>query len=98
MKRPATAPPDIDGDALDEAGPKPIKKKKSLRKAGFKDANLLASSLAPHIRSRYAINYTSNRSMKAMEKKKLTNTFTCKFPVLFSFRLTTSLGRWATLL
>ena len=47
----------------------------SRKQAGFKDVALLASSLAPHVKKRFAVNYTCDRGMKQLDKKKLVMPF-----------------------
>ena len=42
-------------------------------RVGFKDAEALATSLGPHVNERFFTFYTTSRSQKDIEKKKLTS-------------------------
>ena len=65
-KRPASA--DLtDGDKKKEKDAR----RSSRKQAGFKDVGLFPSSLAPHRKKRFGINYTCDRSLKQIDKKKL---------------------------
>ena len=41
-------------------------------RVGFKDAEVLATCLGPHVNDRFFTTYTTSRSQKDIEKKKLT--------------------------
>ena len=40
-------------------------------RVGYKDVNKLAAALGPHVRERFFTTYTTDRSLKQIEKKKL---------------------------
>ena len=52
-------------------------KTKKFRKAGFKDVRLLAATLAPHVTKRFSITYTTDRTMRSLDRKKLLAPSSC---------------------
>lgn len=68
-KRPAACLDDDDDDDEKEE-PMPVQ---AHRQPGFKDAKLLSSCLAPFIKKRHDMNYTSDRKIKNIQRQKLTN-------------------------
>ena len=65
-KKPATKRANVADDVeQNDAG-----QRRSSRQ-GFKDASLLSTALSPHINKRFFTSYTSDRSMKYLDKKKL---------------------------
>ena len=81
-KRPAAVqkPTDEDGD-----GPEPRKSRK-----GFKGWHLLRDALLPFIDKRFFTSYTTDRSIKKLDKKKLCSPFSVieiKYCVLFRHKL-----------
>ena len=57
----AMAPKKRPAKGEDDAGPR----------VGFKDYNMLSTVLGPHINERFFTTYTTSRSLKHVEKKKL---------------------------
>ena len=102
-KRNAAALEAADDDDNDENENDARPQKASHRKAGFKDAKLLCATLAPYIKKRHDINYTSDRNIKAIQRNKLSNKLSSTDPVRFvvSFctflRLSLVLGSGAVL-
>ena len=69
-KRPAAC---VDEDGDDEQDTEP---QQAHRQPGFKDAKLLSSCMAPFIKKRHDMNYTSEREIKNIQRAKLTNKWT----------------------
>ena len=76
-KRPAACLDDDNDDEKEPATPQ------AHRQAGFKDAKLLSSCMAPFIKKRHDINYTSERAIKHIQRGKLTNKRTSADPASF---------------
>ena len=71
VKRPAAA---MKKKPTKSAKPSSDEPRKS--RVGFKNVGMLAETLSPFIETRFFTNYTTDRAIKSMDKKKLCSSYT----------------------